>query len=222
VNRLIHMIWLGSPIPDRFAGNIGDWQLLNPSWRLNIWTEPLPDMLNLDLYERAHEYVKSDAVWQFRADLLRYEVLFRYGGFYCDTDTKPLRPLGDLFDGLTEFAVREDPSWVANTYLATEPCTDLFAALTERQREHAKQFSGHAAAGVVSGPQYLTPIWHEFGGHVDERTALWFPYNWSHVRQRTESRVKISEDAYAEHFWAHSRERRKRTDSEYRRDREQM
>jgi mannosyltransferase OCH1-like enzyme len=222
ITPLLHMVWLGSPIPNKVAGNMAEWQLQNPEWNLNIWTAPLPSMLNLDLFERAHEFVKPDAVWQFRADLMRYEILYQYGGLYVDCDTTPLRPLGDLLDDVQEFAVREDKDWIGNTYLASEPATELFAALTERQREHTKQFSGHAAAGVVSGPQYLTPIWQEFGGHVDERTELWLPYSWSHVRKRNENSVKIPDGAYAIHAWEHSRERRKRTDAEYRRERNRL
>jgi mannosyltransferase OCH1-like enzyme len=222
IPKTLHMVWLGSPIPNKVAGNMAEWQLQNPEWNLNIWTAPLPSMLNLDLYEQAHEYVKPDAVWQFRADLMRYEILYQYGGLYVDCDTTPLRPLGDLLDNVQEFAVREDKDWIGNTYLASEPATELFAALTERQREHTKQFSGHAAAGVVSGPQYLTPIWQEFGGHVEERTELWFPYGWSDVRACRERQVPISESAYAVHLWNHSLDRRRSNNRRSRRDRESL
>ena len=211
IPKTLHVIWLGSPIPQKFMGNIADWQLLNPGWSLDVWTEPLHDMYNLDLYWDAGLYVKPDAVWQMRADLLRYEILQRHGGFYVDVDTKPLRPIGDLFDGLTEFAVAEDEHFTGNTYLAANPGHWAISALVRRAAERASYYQ-NAAAGLVTGPQYLTPIWQEHGCHVDQRTELWFPYSWSHVRKYQEKKVEIPEDAYAIHQWEHSLAKRKHSD----------
>lgn len=209
IPKILHQVWVGSPVPDKHMSNMADWAGWNPDHRYMLWTRPLPDMLNLDLYERAAEFVKPDAIWQFRADLLRYEVLHRYGGFYADTDTKPLRPLPS-FAGFSEWCVAEDEKWHANTYLATEPCTDLFWALIERQRAHLNTLSPNAAASVASGPQYTTPIWDEFDGHVDYETKLWFPYGWREVRDWSFNKVEIPEDAYSIHEWQHSRDIRKR------------
>lgn len=208
IPRKLHVIWLGSPLPTKFCGNIADWQLLNPDWAMNVWTAPLHDMYNADLYDSANAYVKPDAVWQMRSDLMRYEILLRHGGFYVDVDTKPLRPLGDLFDGLTEWAVAEDERWISNTYLASVPGSPMMSDIVHGVAQHADKYQ-HAAAGVVTGPQYMTPLWV---GHVDQRTHLWHPYSWSDVRQYRESKVEIPEDAYAVHSWNHSLDRRKRSD----------
>lgn len=213
--KTIHQIWLGSPVPQKFMGHMADWQLRNEGWRYCLWTEPLHNMYNEDLYWDAHLYVKPDAVWQMRADIMRYEILYRHGGFYADTDTVPHRPLGGLFEGLQEWAVAESGEWVSNTYLYTEPDTTLFSQLVERQADNALG-KVNAAAGVVSGPQYLTPIWREYAGHVDERTELWHPYTWTDVRKRKDKYVEIPEDAYSTHTWEHSRSRLKQSDKRYR------
>ena len=218
VTKLIHQIWLGSEVPSKFMSAMADWQLLNEGWHYMLWTQPLPDLYNQDLYDSAHSYVRPDAVWQMRSDLMRYEILYRYGGFYCDVDTVPHRPLGDLFDGLDEWAVAEDDTWISNTYLYSEPENLLFLNLTEYQAENAWG-KMNAAAGVVTGPQYLTPIWKDYGGHVDQRTELWHPYSWSDVRQRKDKYVEIPADAYATHTWNHSREKLKQADKRYRDDR---
>lgn len=208
IPKLIHQVWLGSDVPVKFMGAMGDWALLNPEWRYQLWTQPPYGMVNEELYWDANLYVKPDAVWQFRADLVRYEVLYRHGGFYADADTKPLRPLGNLLDGLSEFAVAEDANWISNTYLAAEPEHPIFDALIQDQLARASGFS-QAAAGVVSGPQYMTPIWSTMGGHVDMRTELWHPYGWEDVRRGRDKRVLISPDAYAIHSWQHSRDKMK-------------
>lgn len=210
IPRTIHQIWLGSPVPTKFLANMVAWQDLNPGWKYQLWTAPPPNMYNEDLYWDAPMYVKPDAVWQMRADLLRYEILYREGGFYADTDTAPLRPIGDLLDGRREFAVAESQEFIGNTYLASEPGNPIFEVLIKDQKHNADKYRC-AAAGVVTGPQYLTPIWSTMGGHVDHRTELWFPYSWEHVRRYQEKNVAIPEDAYAIHGWEHSVTRRRRS-----------
>lgn len=206
IPQTIHQIWLGSSVPKKFMEGMADWSLLNPGWHYNLWTAPMPDMVNADLYRNAQDVVKDDAVWQFRADLLRYEILYRYGGFYADTDTKPLRPLGNLLDGKTEWAVAEDDKWVANTYLASKPGSPVFAHLIDSV---ANVIGDRLSATQASGPQYLTPIWEHHDAYVDYDTDLWFPYSWRHVDNWSFNSVEISESAYAIHEWNHRRDKRK-------------
>lgn len=209
IPKTLHFIWLGSPMPLRLMPNLVAWHKLNPDWKYQLWTNPIPGMYNEDLYWDAPLHVKSDAVWQMRADMMRYEILYREGGFYVDVDTLPLRPIGDLFDGLTEFAVREDENFVGNTYLASEPGNLVLHELMVEQLTHLQSFEKPAklAAGVATGPQYMTDYWLAHNCHVDERTELWFPYNWEDVRRGRDRSVEIPADAYAVHSWNHSREK---------------
>lgn len=204
IPRHLHFIWVGSEIPVALHDNVIKWGQLNPDWTTFLWRDDdRPSLYNEDLYLRAAEYVPAHAVGQFRADILRYELLYHYGGFYADVDTLPLRPLGDVLGGLTEFAVMEDSEWIANTYLASEPNRPVFRALIERMKDNSDRQRGMAAT-KLSGPQYLTPIWREFGGHVDERTELWFPYSWRDVKRGIKE-VHLPDDCYAVHEWAHQK-----------------
>ena len=211
IPKIIHQIWLGSDIPKQMLENASSWIEHNPGWKYNIWTRPLDDMVNQDLYDSAHSYVHGHSVWQMRADLMRYEILYRYGGFYADMDTVCLRPIDEALEGRTEWAVAEDVNWVANTLLAAQPQHPIMETLIESLHAHAQNFED-AAATVVSGPQYMTPIWNDMGGFVDERTHLFYPYSWRHVRSYSEKSVEIPEDAFTVHLWEHARSRRKHTD----------
>lgn len=213
--KILHQIWLGSDVPTKFLENMADWQLNNPDWHYRLWTRPLDDMVNQYFFDNAADYVKPDAIWQFRADLMRYEILYRYGGFYADTDTKPLKPLGNLFDGLEldgldeldEWAVAEDDTFISNTYLYSKPGSSVFFELIDGIGEHLAG-AHNLAATVASGPQYLTGIWDANDAFVDTRTELWFPYSWRDVREGTVGERVISKDAYAIHDWNHQREKK--------------
>lgn len=206
IPRTLHFIWVGSPIPARFASNIKTWHKHHLDWNISVWTDlNRPRLDNENLYQNARLYVPRDAVGQFRADVMRYELLYRYGGFYADVDTYPLRAIDAALDGLSEFAVYEDATWVANTYLGAEPEHLTFRKLIDALPLNAERNAGKAAT-VVSGPQFFTPIWIEGECHISPETERWFPYSWRDVRAgRT---VEPGPDAYATHEWAHSEGKR--------------
>jgi mannosyltransferase OCH1-like enzyme len=206
IPKNLHVIWVESDPPDWVLMNVQQWIELHPDWELNFWDdETMPKLYNQKLYDSAHSIVPPDAVGQFRADIARYEILYQFGGFYADVDTVPLRPIDDALEGHTEFAVAEDTEWVGNTYLGAEEGSTVMLALVRNMERHIKAV-GKGRASVVSGPQYLTPIWKKLGCYVDKRTELWFPYSYADVKRRREHTFEISPDAYAIHSWNHTRE----------------
>jgi mannosyltransferase OCH1-like enzyme len=79
---LIHFIWLGSPLPERCRVIIDTWRHFHPEWTIKIWTEEdlsYFGMQNKAIFDRAKNYGEKSDIW-------RYEILYRYGGLYVDTD----------------------------------------------------------------------------------------------------------------------------------------
>ena len=81
IPKIIHQIWLGSPVPFRYIAWMRSWtEWLG--WEYMLWTEEdikcLP-LFNQDLYNESTNYGE-------KSDLLRLEVLLHYGGIYADTD----------------------------------------------------------------------------------------------------------------------------------------
>lgn len=84
---IVHQIWLGSPFPQKYRAWQQTWQNI-PGWEYKLWTEadvPKLNLRNKDLYEKSRN-------WGERADIIRYEILHRYGGLYVDTDFVCLQP----------------------------------------------------------------------------------------------------------------------------------
>jgi mannosyltransferase OCH1-like enzyme len=208
IPKSIHLIWTGPPLPGWAQANMFAWRDLHPKWRVRLWREgDLKDLMNQDLYDRAEAIVPPDAVGQFRADVARYEILYRFGGLYVDVDTRPLRPIDDALSGHPEFAVSETPEFIGNTYLASEPESQIMLALVKGLPGSVKTWPvGGTKATIVSGPQYMTPIWRKLGGWVDERTELFFPYSYKDVKKGKEAAVRVDPNAYAIHDFNHVRE----------------
>ena len=100
IPRLFHQIWVGpEPLPDELAAYQASWVAKNPGWELRFWTDDnLPEGCR-----RPEVYDRSRTVWE-RADLLRLEVVFRFGGVHVDADFECLRPIEPLV-GEAEFFI---------------------------------------------------------------------------------------------------------------------
>jgi len=86
IPEILHFIWLGSPLPQEYADNIAAWRELLPTYTIKLWTEADLEAFNLanrDLFEEEINYAARSDIW-------RYEILYRYGGIYLDTDQRPV------------------------------------------------------------------------------------------------------------------------------------
>ena len=89
IPRVIHQIWLGPAQAPRYT--METCRLANPGWLHVVWTdENLPPMVNRKVFDA------FGAAYHAKADVLRYEVLFRFGGVYVDADQLCLRSFDDL------------------------------------------------------------------------------------------------------------------------------
>lgn len=202
IPKRLHFVWVGSPIPGHLLSNVSEWRALHPDWSVHIWTDKnIPILRNSDLYQRAKSVVPLDAVGQFRADILRYELLYDFGGFYADMDTRPLRPIDDAIGGHDVFAAMEDQNWVGNTVLGAIPGHPVMKELVSVLPLNAKYNRG-MRPNKISGPQFLTPVWKRHKAHTDP-SELWYPYSYRDVINGT-----VPSDlgnAYIEHQWDHTR-----------------
>jgi hypothetical protein len=103
IPRLIHQIWLGSPLPKALQRLSDSWRRLHPDWELKVWTDADVDQLDFgvrDLYDQA-------SCWGQKSDLLRVELLDRFGGVYVDLDYECFRPIDELVERFHFFGTQK-------------------------------------------------------------------------------------------------------------------
>lgn len=91
IPKLIHQIWLGSPLPNKYKKWQSTWQNMGPDWQYKLWTDA--DVKELKLFNQ--NFYDSETNWGAKSDILRIEILYKYGGIYVDTDFECVDP--DLF-----------------------------------------------------------------------------------------------------------------------------
>lgn len=149
IPKKIHQIWVGDKTPP--TEYLETWKRL-PGFEYKLWTEKelsKLDMLNQDKFD----FFMDRKVWHGVADIARVEILFQYGGFYVDADTKRLRLLPDSWFDNDSFAVRayDNPKWkyrITNGHIGSIPKGKLITEY-RYQIKQAKKF---------------TPCWSTIGG----------------------------------------------------------
>ena len=91
-------------MPQEFVEYRDSWRRHHPGWEMRLWTEDnLPtDLIRKEAYERLRKPAE-------RADIIRLEVLLRFGGVYADADLECLRSIEPLLDGV-EFCTAHNRS----------------------------------------------------------------------------------------------------------------
>ena len=96
INKIIHQIWVGKyPLPERETRLSKELKEKHPNYEYHLWTDDnlpeIPERLK-DMYELM--YSKKDYV--YCADMLRWLVVYQYGGWYLDIDWEFIQSLDSL------------------------------------------------------------------------------------------------------------------------------
>jgi mannosyltransferase OCH1-like enzyme len=199
IPRIIHRIWLGAPMPPDVARFGKAWQRLHGGWTVRTWRDW--DMPALQ-HQRWFDEAESPAQ---RADIVRLELLHRYGGVYVDTDFEPLRPLDDLLGAVRCFLASEDGHWLATGIMGAVPGHPFIADLVEGIPASIAANWG-APPNRQTGPQYVSGRYWSYtpGGGEDAVVvfppSMFYPYHFSEPERRFDS----FPDAYAVHHWSRS------------------
>ncbi len=79
VPPMVHFVWIGSALPAKYRATIAQIAEDNPSHSCVTWSAPPFELQNQDLYD-------AETNLGAKADILRYELVHRYGGIYLDVD----------------------------------------------------------------------------------------------------------------------------------------
>ena len=92
----LHFIWLGSPLPKVYETVvIESWKVKHKHWQVTIWRDD-EDTTRLLTGCRSEAAFNAATNYGMKSDILRYEILYRYGGVYVDTDYECMGNIDDI------------------------------------------------------------------------------------------------------------------------------
>lgn len=214
MSNLMHRIWLGGPMPERYQQYGELWTELNPGLELHDWDqERIMDSewwntaVLEDLYTRSKQPGADQIAYYTQvADVLDYELIFHYGGWYFNTDLKPIKSLSVLnHDMHTAGLAMEDDIHAVNMAMYGPPNHPLFAKIIDNL---PKRYFGMPGAfmNATTGVQLIMQALSEYGGPV----VLWDrnvfnPIHWSQFNYGDYPDIEreYPEETVAVHEWLH-------------------
>lgn len=116
IPKHIHQIWIGGKIPKNFSALSKTWQEKHPLWRYTLWTDDKVKNFSFSKCKDAFDKALSIGA---KADILRYEILYQYGGVYVDIDFECIKPLDDLVMSHDFFTSIGGFDYVANSLIGS-------------------------------------------------------------------------------------------------------
>lgn len=213
IPRIIHQIWLGSELPKKYARFCKTWEEMNPGYEYKLWTDADVadfEMENRELFDRSKNY-------GLKSDILRYELLKRYGGIYVDTDFECLQSLDKFAHANDFFAGMLDHESVANGLIGCRPGHPLIDIFINKIKKLDKVEMTPEEVIAATGPSFITnQILHYVKSHKNNAVCIYpcsFFYPFPHTLQKefwsgkiTPGQLKtfLRPESSAIHYWATS------------------
>jgi mannosyltransferase OCH1-like enzyme len=200
IPKTLHIIWVGddSRRPDNC---IRTWIERNPQWTVKIWGND--DLAETDWVNTLHMREMSRRELNGVADMMRWEILYRHGGFVVDADSVCIRPLDDWLLECEAFACWENelarPGLIAAGYFACEAENPFVGQIILDIQAEPTVVNDMAWKTV--GPQRLTDAYrrYAYAGLSVLPSHLFIPEHF------TGTRYVGSGPVYARQEWASTR-----------------
>lgn len=213
IPRQVHRLWLGpDPMPDEYVAYGRTWKA--HGYELWDWTEEtMPPPINRRTYDAiARTPVNVGGgkpelgVWVQRADILGYELVWRYGGIYVNCDVECVRPLDPILEGVGAFAGWEiQDQFLCNAVMGgTRRHPFWWKCVEELAPRYRRMW--RQPMNEVTGPHYLTAQWRAHGAAMNVTAfpqEYFYPFSYLEMDREWDDHP----DAYLRHHWGHTRGR---------------
>jgi mannosyltransferase OCH1-like enzyme len=210
-SKSFHRIWLGRPMPDVYVEYGRSFRRLHPDWRVFEWSEQMLSGEDFQMRRLIDEAMTKQDL-RLASDLIRLEIVYRYGGIYLDTDFEALKNFDETLVGWDCFLTAMTRVGLANGCFGAEPGHPFVQFLIDRMMD---DYDAYEDKDVVfrTGPSFFTrsyKIWVE-SGHTAPKVfepKLFYPYSYKEMHRQHEE----FPDSIAVHHWGHERLRQAKRD----------
>lgn len=159
IPKIIHLIWLGNKRPEKFNITLNEIKRINSDYQIKEWND---NNIDFELIQK-NFFDKTENLGS-KSDVLRFELLNKYGGIYMDYDFIQIKKFDELLN--YDFFIgsgNENETW--NSLVGSIPnhkiCKDFLEGLS-KITPVIKNDNGDEIGMVMSktGPYYIDKIYN--------------------------------------------------------------
>ena len=202
IPKKIHQIWIGKEVPKKYKKWRVSWMKNHPEYEYFLWDET--KILKLDLINR--NQFKRAINPAVKSDIARYEILYKFGGIYVDTDFESLKKIDDHF--LTySFIVGQLFDYkplVNNGIMFASKKSKVLEIIIRGIKEYPRTLD-YSEILSYCGPYYITDIIKKNRNKLKNILILpsQYFYPWPNflLDRRNDCYNFVSKNSYAIHHW---------------------
>jgi mannosyltransferase OCH1-like enzyme len=165
-------------------------------WEYRLWTEDnLPTLINSEIY-------KAETRNHTKSNLIRYEIIYSYGGIYIDSDMEALKKLEDNFLMEDFFACYESekyvPGLIPSCFFGATPKHPILKDCIDNMKYQDQ--SKHS--WLFNGTQYFTDTINKYKVKIHPSYIC----NPVHFRDKDIDQERMQK-AYFDHHWGTTRKK---------------
>jgi mannosyltransferase OCH1-like enzyme len=170
IPKIIHLIWLGSKRPEKFDVFINLISSINFDYQIIEWNDTNIDFkLNTQLFFDKTENLGA------KSDLLRFEILYKFGGVYMDYDFLQIKKFDELL--IYDFfagAHNSTPNEVWNSIVGTTKENIICKKFLESINLTKNGIKNGEINRVMNetGPYKLTAIYNKYSQFCNSRVFI--------------------------------------------------
>jgi len=162
IPKIIHQTWKTKNIPEKWKKSHQEWQRLHPNWKYILWTDEdirnhiknnHPDFLEL------HDHYEYNIQ---RADMIRYFILYDFGGIYCDLDLYPTENIEKFLDTCSSdyFVYSANSNCFTNAFMISKSKSPIFKDIINELQKPIPWWAigKHLKVHISTGPLMLDKV----------------------------------------------------------------
>ena len=209
IPKKIHQIWIGPrPFPKECEILQKTWVDFHPDWEYKLWTNEDIEkfgLTNKKLYDQSTN-------WGQKSDIARYEILYRIGGLYIDTDFECLHPFDILHESCnfyTGIAYDNPPKFTLfNGLIGSIPGHPILKeCINSMTLDIAKDRSMGYYIMETTGPYYFTRCFlkkaFNNGGCIAFPVNYFYPWPNNLLSENAREQILkwVNSETFAIHHW---------------------
>ncbi len=163
IPKIIHQTWKDEEIPDHWKISNQKWKELHPDWKYMLWTDKLIDQYMNESHADYYDLFKKYPYNIQRVDMMRYFILYDFGGVYSDLDIYPLENIEPHIQDLgvqALFVFSANFSVFTNAFMISQKGSPIWLEVHQKLREKIPwwAFGKHLHVMTSTGPMMLDSV----------------------------------------------------------------
>ena len=200
IEKIIHFIWIGNnKIPDPYIEYIESWIKNHNDYKFCFWNdENIPILINQKYYDDAKTYA-------MKADILRYELLYFFGGIYVDTDFLCIKNIDKLIVKYDGFSGYESDKYIAIGLMGFKKYDNmLFNIIKNIPYNIIINYENNKSIPELTGPIFFTKMWNTYLNDKYHSFSQNYFYSYTFKDREHKKKYLINHNSYAIHTWGYS------------------